>query len=287
MSPMCRSPALLAALVLAAALPAALAVPKKYDSSGPVSYYQQSGDQLAMESADQVPEGSNPSPATPAPNAGAGPAGRSEDTAVAASADGRPQEPRFGFVGYSANGVQDPTYGTAAGPYGALRLDLGGVLLGALIGLGASLVLPKLIHGLAAHPHDGYKRKIGPRSDDDVAGEVEGDGVMASLSHILSRVDSALAEQNIDSTACLQRAVCSYVQSSAARSASGEASGVESVVDTATKNSLVGYMLEGSSFKQAVDTGRKGGNCSKVYYKCPVNKDSLAAGIKSLISVAA
>ncbi|KAE8743149.1 hypothetical protein FOCC_FOCC011242 [Frankliniella occidentalis] len=168
-----------------------------------------------------------------------------------------------------------------------MRLDLGGVLLGALIGLGASLVLPKLIHGLAAHPHDGYKRKIGPRSDDDVAGEVEGDGVMASLSHILSRVDSALAEQNIDSTACLQRAVCSYVQSSAARSASGEASGVESVVDTATKNSLVGYMLEGSSFKQAVDTGRKGGNCSKVYYKCPVNKDSLAAGIKSLISVAA
>ncbi len=55
-----------------------------------------------MESADQVPEGSSPSPATPAP----GPAGRSEDTAVAASADGRPQEPRFGFVGYSANGVQ-------------------------------------------------------------------------------------------------------------------------------------------------------------------------------------
>lgn len=53
------------------------------------------------------------------------------------------------------------------------------------------------------------------------------------------------------------------------------------------RNSLVGYMLEGSSFKQAVDTGRKGGNCSKVYYKCPVNKDSLASGIKSIISAAA
>lgn len=68
----------------------------------PVSYYQQSGDQLAMESADQVPAGSEPSPATPAPNA-AGPAGRSADQ-DAAGTDGK--EPRFGFVGYSANGVQ-------------------------------------------------------------------------------------------------------------------------------------------------------------------------------------
>lgn len=58
---------------------------------------------------------------------------------------------------------------------------------------------------------------------------------MARFSHILSRVDTALAEQNIDSTACLQRAVCSYVQSSATRSATGEASGVESLVDTAAK----------------------------------------------------
>ncbi|XP_034238555.1 uncharacterized protein LOC117643656 [Thrips palmi] len=286
MSPLRCCP-VLCALVVAVVLPAALAVPKKYESGGflpsPVSYYQQSGDQLAMESADQVPAASDASPATPAPNA-AGPAGRSADQ-DAAGTEGK--EPRFGFVGYSANGVQvqDPTYGTAAGPYGALRLDLGGVLLGALIGLGASLVLPKLLHGLAAHPHDGYKRSVGPRSH--VAGEVDGDGVMASFSHILSRVDTALAEQNIDSTACLQRAVCTYVQSSATRSATGEASGVESLVDTAAKNSLVGYMLEGSSFKQAVDTGRKGGNCSKVYYKCPVNKDSLAAGIKSIISAAA
>lgn len=58
---------------------------------------------------------------------------------------------------------------------------------------------------------------------------------MSGLSHILSRVDSALAEQNIDSTACLQRAVCSYVQSSAERSATGAASGVDSLVDTAAK----------------------------------------------------
>jgi len=52
--------------------------------------------------------------------------------------------------------LQDPTYGTPAS-YGALRLDLGGVLLGAIIGLGASLFIPKLLHG-AGSPHDHYRR---------------------------------------------------------------------------------------------------------------------------------
>lgn len=53
-----------------------------------------------MESADQTPSGSQPQPATPA-----GPAGRAVDSDSAALASDS-KEPRFGFVGYSANGVQ-------------------------------------------------------------------------------------------------------------------------------------------------------------------------------------
>lgn len=59
-----------------------------------------------MESADQTPSGSQPQPATPAPGDGsAGPAGRAVDSDSAALASDA-KEPRFGFVGYSANGVQ-------------------------------------------------------------------------------------------------------------------------------------------------------------------------------------
>lgn len=51
-----------------------------------------------------------------------------------------------------------PTAGGVSGLYGPVKIDLGGVLLGSLIGLGAVLILPKLVHAFSYSYGGGYGR---------------------------------------------------------------------------------------------------------------------------------
>lgn len=59
---------------------------------------------------------------------------------------------RFGITGYGAG--YGGTAGGTPGVYAPLKIDLGGVVLGALIGLGAVLVLPKLAY-VFSHSYGG------------------------------------------------------------------------------------------------------------------------------------
>lgn len=52
---------------------------------------------------------------------------------------------------------QGPYGGSAPGVYGPLKIDLGGVLLGSLLGFGAVIVLPKIIHAFS-FGYGGYGR---------------------------------------------------------------------------------------------------------------------------------
>lgn len=52
---------------------------------------------------------------------------------------------RFGLSGYGNTGLTGyPQTGTGIAGYAPLKIDLGGVVLGTLIGLGAILIIPKL-----------------------------------------------------------------------------------------------------------------------------------------------
>jgi hypothetical protein len=50
------------------------------------------------------------------------------------------------------------------------------------------------------------------------------------------------------------------------------------------RNSVVNFMLDGTSIKQAVEKGRSGGNCGATYARCPFTKDSLFAAVRSLMT---
>jgi hypothetical protein len=50
------------------------------------------------------------------------------------------------------------------------------------------------------------------------------------------------------------------------------------------RNSVVNFMLDGTSIKQAVELGRSGGNCGTTYARCPFTKESLFAAIKGLMA---
>jgi hypothetical protein len=50
---------------------------------------------------------------------------------------------------------------------------------------------------------------------------------------ILSRIDETLAQYNIDSSSCMQRAVCSYIKMSSEKVTDGSANNLDALVDSA------------------------------------------------------
>ncbi|KAL3285594.1 hypothetical protein HHI36_000124 [Cryptolaemus montrouzieri] len=180
---------------------------------------------------------------------------------------------RFGLpivYGNTGSGVQPyPQTGGVSYMVSPMKLDIGGIALGALIGLGAILILPKLAHALGGS-HGGY------RSLDD--------GV-STVSDILSRLDNTLEQHNIDSSSCMQRVVCNYVHEARKNMENGEAGTLDQMVYAISNNSLVTQLLDGSSIKQAVDMGKseESDECSSLYRKCPVDKDNVLKVITSLL----
>nr|CAD7430506.1 unnamed protein product [Timema monikensis] len=273
------------------------AAPKKFDSTGggfvpspEVRFIQPGvGDQLAMESQDPTKA------ASVADSFNASRYERSEP-----GIDERTKDPKFGFLTYGTTGLQvldsllhahlspssigrrsnvtEQEGGTNGLTSGALKLDIGGVVLGALIGLGAVVLIPKILHLLSEKPqHDSYSGYSGyGRSEDAPGSSISSTDVMK----VLSRVDEALSKNNIDSSSCMQRAVCSYIKSVSSKVAEGSASSVDTVIDNVASNAVLSFMLDGTSIKQAVDKGKQGGNCSANFSKCPFNKETVLIGMR-------
>lgn len=51
---------------------------------------------------------------------------------------------------------------------------------------------------------------------------------------ILSRIDETLAQYNIDSSSCMQRAVCSYVKVASDKVTDGSANNLDALIDSAS-----------------------------------------------------
>lgn len=117
------------------------------------------------------------------------------------------------FQGYPHSGAG------GVGVYSPLKIDLGGVVLGTLVGIGALLILPKLVNAFSGS-HSYYRT-----ADNDVTGVTE----------MLSKFDDFLGQNNIDSAACMQRAVCNYIRSSQFHSHVGTADQTETLVNSLTE----------------------------------------------------
>ncbi|CAH0551739.1 unnamed protein product [Brassicogethes aeneus] len=108
---------------------------------------------------------------------------------------------------------------------------------------------------------------------------------MTSLSDIMAKVDNALEQHNIDSSSCMQRIVCSYVNEAQKNIKTGESNTMDEFIYGLTNNSLFGYMLDGSTIKQAIDMGKSGDaeKCGSLYAKCPVSRENIAKVVSSLL----
>lgn len=103
-----------------------------------------------------------------------------------------------------------------------MKIDLGGVVLGAIIGIGALLIIPKVVGSLNGGGY-GY----GGSNYRSVDG-----GDPTGISEMLAKLDQILGKDNIDSTNCMQRAVCTYVRQSAYHSKMGTADQTDQIVST-------------------------------------------------------
>jgi hypothetical protein len=59
-------------------------------------------------------------------------------------------------------------------------------------------------------------------------------GKKTGVMDILSRIDETLAQYNIDSSSCMQRAVCSYVKLASEKVTDGSANNVDALVESAS-----------------------------------------------------
>ncbi|KAG5865711.1 hypothetical protein JTB14_007174 [Gonioctena quinquepunctata] len=183
------------------------------------------------------------------------------------------KESRFGIIPITTtydntgNGMQ---YGTGNVGYAIspMNFDIGGIALGALIGLGAVLILPKIAHIFSGH--GGYR-------------SLEND--MSSVNDLLARIDNSLEQNNIDSNSCIQRMICSYLNEARINVNNGESSGLDEFVYALSNNTLLSQMLDGTAVKQAIEVGKNGdsGKCSMLFSKCPATKETVLKVIGNLL----
>ncbi|CAK1550416.1 unnamed protein product [Leptosia nina] len=173
---------------------------------------------------------------------------------------------RFGISTYGATG---PYGGSAPGIYGPLKIDLGGVLLGSILGFGAVIVLPKIIHAFS-YGYGGYGRSA------------ETD--LTQLSDLLGRFDETLSRYNVDSASCMQRLACSYVQLANENMVTGNATDFDGILATVSNNSLVQRMFEGTSIYEAMNAGRSlDTDCHQRYSKCRLDRNTVVKIITQII----
>lgn len=91
-----------------------------------------------------------------------------------------------------------PHSGSGVGYYSPLKFNVGGILIGTLVGVGALLLLPKLasaFHGGSG----GYYRSEDSGSD---------------FTTMMHGISNFLDENRVDSAACVKRMICSSVRNS-------------------------------------------------------------------------
>ncbi|XP_037807653.1 uncharacterized protein LOC119601040 isoform X1 [Lucilia sericata] len=161
--------------------------------------------------------------------------------------------------------------GTGISAYNPIKLDLGGVVLGTLVGIGAIIIIPKILSAF----HGGYAGY----------GRSENENDLSSLTNFMNKLDDILGQNNIDSTSCMQRAICSYVRSTEYNMKMGASDQMDEFIHMMSENSLVDYLLDGTAIKEALEHGKKINTkpCEEVYINCPLDSKKVTSMLIKLL----
>lgn len=104
------------------------------------------------------------------------------------------------------------------------------------------------------------------------------------ITQTMSRLDDALARYGVDTTSCMQRAVCTYSKQAAVAMRDHvegqdgeEVSSLDKAIDAITTNQVFRTAMEGTAVQEAIQTGREGRDCPRTYSHCGLSLEALLA----------
>lgn len=119
-------------------------------------------------------------------------------------------------------------------------------------------------------------------------------GEESGFTQIMTKMDDVLARHGIDTTSCMQRAVCTYSQqaSSSMKEANKldddeKVSSFDRVIDTITTNQIFRTAMQGTAIQEAVEAGRAGRTCSRIYPQCGFSMETMLSLLSNVISAVA
>lgn len=113
----------------------------------------------------------------------------------------------------------------------------------------------------------------------------------------MTRIDDVLARHGIDTTSCMQRAVCTYSQQAAAavgdenendtgNEKDEKATSFEKMVNAITSNQVFRTAMKGTAIEEAVDAGRNGRTCSRSYPHCGFSMETMLSLLANVVATA-
>lgn len=106
----------------------------------------------------------------------------------------------------------------------------------------------------------------------------------------MTKLDDILAHHGIDTTSCMQRAVCTYARKAAetVRTANDinedeKVSSLDRMVESITTNQIFRTAMRGTAVQEAIEAGRKGQNCSRIYRQCGFSMESIVGLVSNLL----
>ncbi|XP_060839497.1 uncharacterized protein LOC132920820 [Rhopalosiphum padi] len=187
---------------------------------------------------------------------------------------GRSHEARFGYIPSSFGGASSGMggyQGNSVSSYGSQKIDIGGLVVGAVVGLGILIFIPKILYLLFATTNIFSAQPVG----NGYSGYGRSEDIMSGLNDIVTKIEESMSKYNINTTECMQKALCTYIHSTEqVKEKSGINNFVDNSINTLTKNSVMNFMIDGSRFKAALEAG-KNGECNTVYRQCPFDQNSI------------
>ncbi|XP_050510951.1 uncharacterized protein LOC126887453 [Diabrotica virgifera virgifera] len=98
-----------------------------------------------------------------------------------------------------------------------------------------------------------------------------------------SILDNVLLENHIDTTACVQRSICSLIYKSKRDILNGNATSIDKIIDGVTSNDWILDKIYSTSIYSAVNNGLNSVNCNKEYTNCKIPENNLISFINDAI----
>ncbi|XP_045114877.1 uncharacterized protein LOC123506684 [Portunus trituberculatus] len=150
--------------------------------------------------------------------------------------------------------------------------------------LAASFLLPKITSLLSALVTGGLV--TGYSGASSFPGGSYGRGIdVDPVTSIVTQIEEALAQYDLDASSCIQRSVCSFVHSSGEKLRSGEPDSAALLAVGLAKNKWLTNIIGDNTLTKAATFGQEQNqDCSLQYPECPVSLPDVVRGLMSVVT---